>query len=35
MRKNNHTYMFAGRFGDKPMSHPKKAFMRVKESAEG
>jgi integrase len=35
VRKNNHPYIFAGRFGDKPMSPPKKAFLRVKERAGG
>ena len=35
VRENNHPYIFAGRFGDKPMSHPKKAFLRVKERAGG
>lgn len=29
----SHPYIFAGRFGDKPMSHPKKAFARIKERA--
>lgn len=35
VRKNNHPYIFAGRFGDKPMSQPKKAFLRIKERAGG
>ncbi|MFT6901456.1 MAG: integrase [Colwellia sp.] len=33
LRVDDHPYIFAGRFGDKPMSHPKKAFARVKEQA--
>ena len=33
LRVGSHPYIFAGRFGDKPMSHPKKAFARIKERA--
>jgi len=33
VRKDNHPYIFAGRFGQKKMSHPKKAFARIKASA--
>jgi integrase len=33
LREGNHPYIFAGRFGQKPMSHPKKAFARIKERA--
>ena len=32
MRSNN-PYLFAGRFGSKQMSHPKKPFNRIKERA--
>ncbi|AOW76773.1 integrase [Colwellia sp. PAMC 20917] len=33
LMKPSNPYLFAGRFGDKPMSHPKKAFLRIKERA--
>ncbi len=31
LRVASHPYIFAGRFGQKQMSHPKKAFARIKE----
>jgi len=33
LRDDNQSYIFSGRFEDKPMSHPKKAFARIKERA--
>ena len=35
LMKPNNPFLFAGRFGNKPMSHPKKAFLRIKERAGG
>lgn len=32
-KKPNNPYLFPGRFGSKAMSHPKKAFLRIKERA--
>ena len=32
-QKPNNLHIFPGRFGGKPMSHPKKAFQRIKERA--
>jgi integrase len=32
-QKQNNPHIFPGRFGSKPMSHPKKAFLRIKERA--
>jgi integrase len=35
LMQTGNPYLFAGRFGNKPMSHPKKAFLRIKERAGG